>query len=63
VQVAENELTIYDPSLAVVAVYPLLQRRTARECSYLTEQEPPHNSQRRSEQLTQRFAELDTATT
>jgi transposase len=61
VRVTENELTIYDPSLAVAAVHPLSPRGTAGERSHLKEHEPPRDSQRRSEQLTQRFAEFGAA--
>ena len=57
----ENELTIYDRSFAVAAVHPLFPRGTAGERSHLKDHEPPRDSQRRSEQLTQRFAEFGTA--
>ncbi len=61
VRMTENELTIYDPSLAVAAVHPLFPRGATGERSHLKEHEPPRDSQRRSEQLTQRFAEFGTA--
>jgi transposase len=63
VRMTENELTIYDPSLAVAAVHPLFPRGTVGERSHLKEHEPPRDSQRRAEQLAQRFAEFGTAGT
>jgi len=63
VRMTENELTIYDPSLAVAAVHPLFPRGTTGERSHLKEHEPPRDSQRRSEQLAQRFAEFGAAGT
>ena len=61
VRMTENELTIYDPSLAVAAVHPLFPRGTTGKRSQLNEHEPPRDSQRRSERLAQRFAEFGTA--
>ena len=63
VRMTENELTIYDPSLAVAAVHPLFPRGTTGGRSHLKEHEPPRDSQRRSEQLAQRFAEFGAAGT
>lgn len=63
VRMTENELTIYDPSLAVAAVHPLFPRGTTGKRSHLKEHEPPRDSQRRSEQLAQRFAEFGAAGT
>jgi transposase len=63
VRMTENELTIYDPSLAVAGVHPLFPRGTTGKCSRLKEHEPPRDSQRRSEQLAQRFAEFGAAGT
>ena len=50
-------------SLAVAAVHPLFPRGTTGERSHLKEHEPPRDSQRRSEQLAQRFAEFGAAGT
>jgi transposase len=61
VRMTENELTIYDPSLAVAAVHPLFPRGTTAGRSHLKEHEPPRDSQRRSQQLAQRFAEFGAA--
>jgi len=63
VRMTENELTIYDPSLAVAAVHRLFPRGTTGKRSHLEEHEPPRDSQRRSEQLAQRFAEFGAAGT
>jgi transposase len=63
VRVTENELTIYDPSLALVAVHPLFPRGATGGRSHLEEHQPPRDSQRRSEQLAQRFAEFGSAGT
>lgn len=63
VRMTENELTIYDPSLAVAGVHPLFPRGTTGKRSRLKEHEPPRDSQRRSEQLAQRFAEFGAAGT
>ena len=63
VRMTENELTIYDPSLAVAGVHPLFPRGTTGKRSRLKEHEPPRDSQRRSQQLTQRFAEFGAAGT
>ncbi len=58
VRVTANELMIYDRSFITAAVHPLLPRNTIAQRSRLKEHEPPRDAQRRSEQLSQRFAEF-----
>jgi transposase len=61
VRATENELMIYDRSFVTAAVHPLFPRNTTAQRSHLKEHEPPRDAQRRSEQLTQRFAEFGAA--
>jgi transposase len=58
VRVTANELMVYDRAFVIAAVHPLLPRSTTAQRSQLKEHEPPRDAQRRSEQLSQRFAEF-----
>jgi transposase len=63
VRVGENEVTIYDRSFVATGVHRLFPRGTTGQRSDKKEHEPPRDAQKRSEQLTQRFAEFGPAGT
>jgi transposase len=63
VRVGENEVTIYDRSFVATGVHRLFPRGTTGQRSHKKEHEPPRDAQKRSEQLTQRFAEFGPAGT
>jgi transposase len=58
VRVTENELVIHDNAFVEAARHRLLPRTAAGQRSPCKDHEPPRDAQRRSEQLTARFAEF-----
>ena len=58
VRVTECELVIHDPAFVAAVRHRLFPRTTVGQRSPCADHEPPRDAQRRSEQLSQRFAEL-----
>jgi transposase len=58
VRVTEEELVIHDKAFVAAARHRLFSRTAAGQRSPCKDHEPPRDAQRRSEQLTQRFAEF-----
>jgi len=58
VRVTENELVIHDQAFVEAARHRLFPRTVAGQRSPCKDHEPPRDAQRRSEQLTARFAEF-----
>jgi transposase len=58
VRVAESELVIHDPAFVEAVRHRLFPRAVAGQRSPCADHEPPRDAQRRSEQLSQRFAEF-----
>jgi transposase len=58
VRVTEDELVIHDQAFVEAARHRLLPRTAAGQRSRCKDHEPPRDAQRRSEQLTARFAEF-----
>ena len=61
VRVAQDELTIYDPSFVTAACHRLFPRSVVGQRSHCPDHEPPRDSQQRLEQLTARYAEFGAA--
>jgi transposase len=58
VRVSQDELVIHDRAFVVAARHRLFPRTAAGERSRCKEHEPPRDSQRRSQQLAERFAQF-----
>jgi transposase len=58
VRVTECEVVIHDPAFVEAARHPLFPRSVVGGRSSCPDQEPPRDAQRRSEHLSQRFAEF-----
>jgi transposase len=63
VRVTEEELVIHDKAFVEAVRHRLWPRTTAGQRSPCKDHEPPRDAQRRSEQLTERFAEFGAAGT